>query len=256
MASERDSSVAAVILLAAGSGTRMKSRTSKLLHTLCGRSLLTWALAAAEGVQPDRLVVVVGHQRDQVEAHLAEIAPHVIRAVQDEQHGTGHAVGCGLDVLGEVTGDIIVTYGDVPLLTGETLRRLVASHRQGGNAVTVMTAIVEDPTGYGRVIRSGDDVTGIVEHRDADDAQKAINEINSGIYVFDADVLRAGLAQLTPGNDQQELYLTDVLGYARNQGHRVGAYVESDVWQTEGVNDRSQLARLAAEMNRRIVDGW
>ena len=256
MASEREASVAAVILLAAGSGTRMKSETSKLLHNLCGRSLLSWALAAAQGVSPQSLVVVVGHQRDQVEAHLADIAPGVIRAVQEEPNGTGHAVSCGLDVLGEVTGEIVVTYGDVPLLTGETLRRLVANHRQAGNAVTVITAIVDDPTGYGRILRSGDDVTGIVEHRDADDAQRAINEINSGIYVFDADVLRAGLAQLKPNNDQQQLYLTDVLGYAREQGQRVGAYVEPDVWQTEGVNDRAQLARLAREMNWRIVQRW
>ncbi|MCL2736560.1 MAG: bifunctional UDP-N-acetylglucosamine diphosphorylase/glucosamine-1-phosphate N-acetyltransferase GlmU [Propionibacteriaceae bacterium] len=256
MTSERDSSVAAVILLAAGSGTRMKSRTSKLLHTLCGRTLLSWSLAAAEGVSPGRLVVVVGHQREQVEAHLMDIAPTVIRAVQDEPQGTGHAVGCGLDALGDVSGEIVVTYGDVPLLTGETLRRLVATHRQAGNAVTVMTAIVEDPTGYGRILRSGDDVTGIVEHRDADDAQRAINEINSGIYVFDADVLRRGLAQLTPDNDQKQLYLTDVLGYARAQGQRVGAYVETDVWQTEGVNDRRQLASLSGEMNRRIVEAW
>ncbi len=256
MAPERGSSVAAVILLAAGEGTRMKSHTSKLLHPLAGRSMLSWALAAAQGVAPSRLVVVVGHQRDQVEAHLAEVAPEALRAVQSEPRGTGHAVSCGLEALGEVSGEIVVTYGDVPLLTGETLRRLVAAHRQAGNAVTVMTAIVDDPTGYGRIIRSGDDVVGIVEHRDADDAQRAINEINSGIYVFDADVLREGLAQLKPDNNQQQLYLTDVLGYARSRGHRVGAYVEPDVWQTEGVNDRVQLARLAAELNRRIVTGW
>jgi len=256
MVTERDSSVAAVILLAAGAGTRMKSRTSKLLHTLCGRSLLSWSVAAAEGVAPNQMVVVVGHQKDQVEAHLLEIAPGVLRAVQDDQRGTGHAVMCGMEALGDISGDVVVTYGDVPLLTGETLRRLVTAHRQAANAVTVMTAVVDDPTGYGRVVRSGDEITGIVEHRDADDAQLAINEINSGIYVFDAAVLREGLAHLTPDNDQQQLYLTDVLGYARAGGHRVGAYVQADVWQTEGVNDREQLSRLAAEMNRRIVRRW
>ena len=256
MAPDRSSSVAAVILLAAGSGTRMKSRTSKLLHTLCGRSLLSWAVTAAEGVAPEKLVVVVGHEREQVEAHLDEISPNAIRAVQDEPNGTGDAVARGMEVLGDVSGEIVVTYGDVPLLTGETLRRLVATHRQTGNAVTVMTAVVENPDGYGRILRSGDGVTGIVEQRDADDAQKAINEINSGIYVFEAETLRDGLSHLTPDNDQQQLYLTDVLAYARSQGKRVGAYVESDVWQTEGVNDRAQLARLSAEMNRRIVTKW
>ena len=218
--------------------------------------MLSWSLAAAEGVAPQRLVVVVGHRRDQVEAHLQDIAPHALRAVQTDQKGTGDAVGVGMAVLGDVSGEIVVTYGDVPLLQGETLRRLVANHRASGNAVTVMTAVVADPTGYGRILRSGDEVTGIVEHRDADDAQRVINEINSGIYVFDADVLRAGLAQLTPDNDQGQLYLTDVLSYARNLGHRVGAYVETDVWQTEGVNDRVQLANLSRELNRRIVERW
>ncbi len=234
----------------------MKSRISKLLHTIAGRSMLSWAMSAATAVAPGKLVVVVGHQRQQVEAHLAEIAPDALPAVQDAPKGTGHAVMCGMEVLGEVTGEIVVTYGDVPLLTGETLRRLVATHRQAGNAVTVMTAVVADPTGYGRILRSGDDVAGIVEHRDADDAQRAINEINSGIYVFDAGILRAGLASLTPDNDQHQLYLTDVVAYARDHGQRVGAYVETDVWQTEGVNDRVQLAALAAEMNRRIVTHW
>jgi bifunctional UDP-N-acetylglucosamine pyrophosphorylase/glucosamine-1-phosphate N-acetyltransferase len=201
-------------------------------------------------------VVVVGQQREQVEAHLDEIAPHTIKAVQDNPHGTGHAVRCAMSQLPQVSGEIVVTYGDVPLLTAATLRRLVTHHRQAGNAVTVMTAIVDDPSGYGRILRSETGVTGIVEHRDASPAELAIQEINSGIYVFDADVLRDGLAHLEPTNDQQELYLTDVLGYARAQGATVGAYVEADVWQTEGVNDRVQLATLAAEMNHRIVTGW
>ncbi|MCL2784354.1 MAG: bifunctional UDP-N-acetylglucosamine diphosphorylase/glucosamine-1-phosphate N-acetyltransferase GlmU [Propionibacteriaceae bacterium] len=251
-----DSSVAAVILLAAGAGTRMKSSTSKLLHILCGRSLLSWSLAAAEGVAPQKLVVVVGHEREQVEAHLDQIAPNVTRVVQEEQKGTGHAVSCAMEKLADATGEIVVTYGDVPLLTGETLRRLLAVHRQENNAVTVMTSIVDDPTGYGRILRTGGDVTGIVEHRDADATQIAIREINSGIYVFDAEILRAGLASLQPDNDQNQLYLTDVLGFARTQGKKVGAYIEADHWQTEGVNDRAQLATLAAEMNRRIIRHW
>ena len=253
---ERDSSVAAVIVLAAGSGTRMKSRTSKLLHPLCGRSLLSWALGAAEGVAPEKLVVVVGHLREQVEAHLSDLAPNALRAVQETQDGTGHAVRCAMEQLEDVQGEIVVTYGDVPMLTGETLRRIVTAHRTTGNAVTIMTSVLENPTGYGRILRSGNDITGIVEERDADDAQKAITETNSGIYVFDAEVLRAGLAQLKPNNDQKQLYLTDVVGYACSNGHRVGAYVETDRWQTEGINDRTQLAEMSAELNRRIVKGW
>ncbi|MDR2895570.1 MAG: bifunctional UDP-N-acetylglucosamine diphosphorylase/glucosamine-1-phosphate N-acetyltransferase GlmU [Propionibacteriaceae bacterium] len=253
MTTDQSKSVAAVILLAAGSGTRMKSHTSKLLHTIAGRSLLSWAVTAAQGVAPEKLVVVVGHQRDQVEAHLHDIAPDALTAVQDQPLGTGHAVAAGLDVLGAIDGEIVVTYGDVPMLTGETLRRLVNHHRQSANAVTVMTAVVDDPSGYGRILRSGDDILGIVEHRDADNAQRAINEINSGIYVFDAAVLRDGLAHLTPNNDQGQLYLTDVLAHARSRGQRIGAYVETDIWQTEGVNDRVQLAAMAAEMNQRIL---
>ncbi|MCL1907638.1 MAG: bifunctional UDP-N-acetylglucosamine diphosphorylase/glucosamine-1-phosphate N-acetyltransferase GlmU [Propionibacteriaceae bacterium] len=251
-----DSSVAAVIVLAAGSGTRMKSHTSKLLHPLCGKPLLTWALGAAEGVAPQKLVVVVGHNRDQVEAHLQEVAPHVLTAVQETQDGTGHAVRCAMEALEGITGDIVVTYGDVPMLTAETLRRLVNTHRQASNAMTIMTSILDNPTGYGRVLRSGNGISGVVEERDADDAQKAIKETNAGIYVFDADLLRDGLASLTPDNDQHQLYLTDVVGYACSHGHRVGAYLENDRWQTEGINDRTQLAAMSHELNHRIVHGW
>jgi bifunctional UDP-N-acetylglucosamine pyrophosphorylase/glucosamine-1-phosphate N-acetyltransferase len=253
---ERDSSVAAVIVLAAGSGTRMKSCTSKLLHPLCGKPLLSWALGAAEGVAPQNLVVVIGHLREQVEAHLNEVAPHVLTAVQETQDGTGHAVRCAMEVLEGVTGDIVVTYGDVPMLTADTLRRLVNTHRQRSNAMTIMTSILDNPTGYGRILRAGDEITGVVEERDADDAQKAIKETNAGIYVFDADLLREGLAHLSPDNDQHQLYLTDVVGYACSHGHRVGAYLEKDHWQTEGINDRTQLAAMSKEVNHRIVHGW
>lgn len=249
--------VAAVVVLAAGAGTRMKSSRSKVLHEVAGRSMLSWAVDAAEKVEPEHLVVVVGHQRDQVEEHLHEIAPAVITAVQEEQNGTGHAVMCGLAPLGEITGTVIVTYGDVPLLSGETLIAMVAEHRRAGHAVTVLTARVPDPTGYGRIVR-GDDggIARIVEHKDATDLERAIDEINSGIYVFDADILHDGLASLRTDNAQGELYLTDVIAHANAVGRRVGAYVTEDLWQTEGVNNRLQLARMGAEMNRRIGEKW
>jgi bifunctional UDP-N-acetylglucosamine pyrophosphorylase/glucosamine-1-phosphate N-acetyltransferase len=234
----------------------MKSAKSKLLHQIGGRSLLTWALDAAVSVQPERLVVVVGQMRDQVEAHLDDIAPTAIRALQDTPLGTGHAVQCGLDALGDVTGEIVVTYGDVPLLTGRALTDLLAAHREDGNAVTVLTAVVDDPTGYGRIVRDGEVVEAIVEQRDADDDQRAIREINAGIYVFDADTLRDGLAHLKADNAQGELLLTDIVAYARSIGRRVGAQIEPDTWQTMGVNDRVQLANLNREMNRRIVRDW
>ncbi len=248
---------AAVIVLAAGEGTRMKSAVPKVLHQIGGRSLLGHALAAAEGLDPTHLVVVVRHQRDQVDAHVKQVAPHAVVADQDDVKGTGRAVQCGLAALDDLNGTVVVTYGDVPLLRAATLRELVDEHERAGDAVTVLTAEVADPTGYGRVVRAPDGtVTAIVEQRDADEAQRLITEINSGIYAFDADVLGRALAQVTTSNAQGEMYLTDVLAIARAGGGRVAAHVTTDVWQTEGVNDRVQLARMGAELNRRVVEGW
>jgi len=254
--SDMPAGVAAVIVLAAGGGTRMKSTKSKLLHQIGGRSLLGWALDTAVSVQPERLVVVVGQMGDQVESHLDEIAPTAIRALQESPRGTGHAVQCGLEALGEIAGEIVVTYGDVPMLSGRALNDLVSAHREDGNAVTVLTAMVDDPTGYGRIVRDGETVAQIVEERDASDDQRGIREINAGIYVFDAATLSEGLARLRDDNAQGELYLTDVVAYARSRGRRVGAQIEPDVWQTMGVNDRVQLAAMNREMNRRIVRDW
>ncbi len=248
--------VAAVVVLAAGGGTRMKSAKSKLLHEVAGKPMLSYAVSAAAALDPHHLVVVVGHQREQVIEHLDSLSQTVTTAVQDELNGTGHAVACGLAGLPSLEGDVVVTYADVPMLTGDTLRQLVAVHRAQNNSVTVMTARVDDPTGYGRIIREGDKVTGIVEHRDASADQRAIDEINSGIYVFASSTLRDGLASLTTDNAQGEQYLTDVVTFANSRGERVGAHLIDDVWQTEGVNDRVQLARMNQEMNRRIRDAW
>jgi bifunctional UDP-N-acetylglucosamine pyrophosphorylase / glucosamine-1-phosphate N-acetyltransferase len=250
--------VGAVVILAAGEGTRMKSARSKLLHELGGHPMLSYAVDTATALQPERVVVVVGHLREQVEAHLAEVAPHVTIAVQGEEaYGTGYAVRCALEVIGEVHGEVVVTYGDVPLLTSETLAGLVADHRARGSAATVLTANVPDPTGYGRVIRDADHlVSRIVEHNEATPEERAVTEINSGIYVFDPDALRQGLAEITTDNTSRELYLTDVLSVARSYGLTVAAHVIDDLWQTEGINDRVQLARMNAELNRRILDRW
>ena len=247
------SSVAAAIVLAAGSGTRMKSATSKLLHTVAGRSLLSWAVEAAAGLEPERLVVVVGQNRDQVEAELNNIAPDAIHALQAEPRGTGDAVRAGLAALGQVDGDVVVTSSDTPLLTAATLQRLVVTHQAAANAITVLTSVVADPTGYGRIIRQDGEIVAIREHRDATAAEREIAEINASIYVFDAALLAEALGHLTTENDQGEFLLTDVVSYARQANRRVGGYVESDTWQTEGVNDRVQLAAIAAEMNHRIL---
>jgi bifunctional UDP-N-acetylglucosamine pyrophosphorylase/glucosamine-1-phosphate N-acetyltransferase len=246
---------AAVVVLAAGEGTRMKSSIPKVLHAVGGRTLVHHAVAAAEALEPDHLVVVVGHGRDHVTAHLAEVAPKAATAVQDQQLGTGHAVLCALEGLPELTGPVVVTYGDVPLLTGDTLATLLAAHADQGNAVTVLTALVEDPTGYGRILRAPDGtVERIVEQKDASETEQAVREINSGVYAFDAAALRHGLDRLDTDNAQGELYLTDVLTHARAAGGRVGAVEVADTWQLEGVNNRVQLAALHAELNRRTVE--
>jgi bifunctional UDP-N-acetylglucosamine pyrophosphorylase / glucosamine-1-phosphate N-acetyltransferase len=249
--------VAAVVILAAGEGKRMKSSRSKLLHEIAGHSMLSYAVTAATVVQPEHIVVVVGHLRDQVEAHLAEIAPHVLIAVQEQQRGTGDAVQAALGQLANLSGNVIVTYGDVPMLTGETLAALLREHQAQQAAVTVLTAEVPDPTGYGRILRDGNGtVSGIVEHRDADDAQRLITEINSGIYVFDSATLATALTEIAPANDQGELYLTDVVTVVRKTDKPVAALLIDDLWQTEGVNDRIQLSRMNAEVNRRILQHW
>ena len=250
--------VSAVVVLAAGAGTRMRSKTSKLLHTVGGRSLVSHAIDAAEELTPRQLVVVVGHQREQVLAHLAEVAPNAVPAVQEQPLGTGDAVRAGLSVVVEGDGEIVVVSGDVPLLQGDTLADLVAQHRASGDGVTLLSCVLGDPSGYGRIVRDADGelVAAIVEQRDCTPAQAAITEINAGIYVFDSRVLRDGLASLTTDNAQGELYLTDVIRYARSVGRGVRSRVLADTWQAEGVNDRVQLAALNAEYNRRIIEKW
>ncbi|MGI5376019.1 bifunctional UDP-N-acetylglucosamine diphosphorylase/glucosamine-1-phosphate N-acetyltransferase GlmU [Streptomyces sp. CA-251387] len=247
---------AAVVVLAAGEGTRMKSATPKVLHELCGRSLVGHVLAAARELRPENLVVVVGHAREKVTAHLAEVDPGVRTAIQAEQNGTGHAVRMALEELGgAVDGTVVVVCGDTPLLTGETLTRLAATHAADGNAVTVLTAEVPDATGYGRIVRDGVSgaVTAIVEHKDATESQRAIREINSGVFAFDGQLLADALGKVRTDNSQGEEYLTDVLGILREAGHRVGASVAGDHREIAGINNRVQLAEARRILNDRLL---
>ncbi|MFD8225131.1 bifunctional UDP-N-acetylglucosamine diphosphorylase/glucosamine-1-phosphate N-acetyltransferase GlmU [Streptomyces massasporeus] len=247
---------AAVVVLAAGEGTRMKSATPKVLHELCGRSLVGHVLASAGELQPEHLVVVVGHAREKVTAHLGEIAPDVRTAVQAEQNGTGHAVRMGLEELGgSVDGTVVVVCGDTPLLTGATLRALADTHSADGNAVTVLTAEVPDATGYGRIVRDDTSgaVTAIVEHKDATDAQRSIREINSGVFAFDGQLLADALKKVRTDNSQGEEYLTDVLGILREAGHRVGASVAADHREIAGINNRVQLSEARRILNDRLL---
>ncbi len=247
----------AVVLLAAGSGTRMRSATNKVLHRIGGRSLVAHALHAARGLEPQHLVVVVGNQREQVAPHIGDVDPAAVIAVQEEQKGTGHAVLVGLEQVPPAEGVVVVTYGDVPLLSTETLSDLVTAHVTQANAATVLTAVVPDPSGYGRIVRDDEGaVTAIVEQKDATAEQRAVREINSGIFVFDSGVLRDALERVDFDNAQGEMYLTDVVAIAHGDGRRVGALTTGDLWQSEGVNTRAQLSRLGAELNRRTLQRW
>lgn len=251
-----------VVILAAGEGKRMKSSAPKVLHTVAGRSLLGHVIEAASTLEPHHLVVVIGHDRDQVQEHLTEIAPWALTVVQEQQNGTGHAVRvalAGLADRGIATSDgpVVVLTGDTPLLTGRTLVSLMLEHGSTEAAATVLTARLDDPTGYGRIVRGADgSVAGIVEHRDADDAQLLIDEVNSGMYAFDSDALASSLGRLTADNAQGEEYLTDVLGLMRADGLTVSASVCEDPDEILGINDRVQLAEAAAVMRDRINIGW
>jgi bifunctional UDP-N-acetylglucosamine pyrophosphorylase / glucosamine-1-phosphate N-acetyltransferase len=248
-----------VIVLAAGGGTRMKSKTMKVLHPIAGRSMIGHVLHAASALEPSRVVAVVGHQREQVGAHIEELVPGVVLAVQDTQDGTGHAVRVAWEALPPEarTGTVIVAYGDTPLLEGETLQRFADFHRTSAVAMSILTGVVADPTGYGRIVRDDDQgVTAIVEEKDAGPEHVGIAEINSGILAFDAAFLDAALPRIGNDNAKGEYYLTDTVALAREDGLTVAAFAIDDVMQTEGANDRAQLAALAAEMNRRILDRW
>jgi bifunctional UDP-N-acetylglucosamine pyrophosphorylase / glucosamine-1-phosphate N-acetyltransferase len=247
----------ALIVLAAGDGTRMRSERPKVLHQIGGRSLLSHVLHAAVDAGPREIVTVIGPEQPDVEAEARAVAPGAHLAVQPHARGTGDAARVGLEQLDGFVGTVVVLYGDVPLVTPELLTELTSSHEAGGVVVTVLTAEFDDPYGYGRIIRAANgSVERIVEQRDADAAQQAIREVNSGVMAFDATVLRDALAKLDIRNAQGELYLTDVVALARRGGGGVQAVLASDVWQTEGCNDRSQLARLGAELNRRVCEAW
>jgi bifunctional UDP-N-acetylglucosamine pyrophosphorylase/glucosamine-1-phosphate N-acetyltransferase len=248
------------VVLAAGEGKRMRSATPKVLHPLLGRSLLGHVLAAADGLAADRTLVVVGAGAEQVGAHLAEVAPKATPVRQAERRGTGHAVRVAIEAASEaapVTGTVVVLYGDTPLLRAETVTGLVEAHEAAGAAATILTAEVDDPTGLGRIIRDGDGALAqIVEERDATPQQRAIREINAGMYAYDAALLRDALGKLRADNDQAEEYLTDVPGELVAAGHRVAVHTATDPTDTRGCNDRAELAALRALLRDRINTGW
>jgi bifunctional UDP-N-acetylglucosamine pyrophosphorylase/glucosamine-1-phosphate N-acetyltransferase len=216
-------------------------------------------LDAVASLRPHRVVAVVGNQREQVGPHIQELLPEAVLAVQETQDGTGHAVRVAWEALdpADRTGTVLVAYGDTPLLEGESLRAFAEDHVAAGRGVSILSGVVANPHGYGRVLRdTAGEVTGIVEQKDATEEQRAVCEINSGILAFDAEFLDGALSRLTNDNANGEYYLTDTVQLAREDGLPVGAFAIEDVLQTEGANDRAQLAALAKEKNRRILDRW
>ncbi|MFH1809071.1 MAG: NTP transferase domain-containing protein [Pseudomonadota bacterium] len=231
-----------VVILAAGKGTRMKSELPKVLHTVQARPMIAWALDAARAVQPERIVVVVGHGAEQVRGVLG---PDVQSVVQQPQLGTGHAMQVALPALADRTGDVLVSYGDMPLLTGATLASIRDGRRQRGAAASVLTAIMDPPPAYGRIVRdAAGHFEGIVEDRDCSPAQKLLTEVNIAVYCFALGPLREALARLRPDNAQGEYYLTDVLAHLRQAGHDVVTVASKDREELLGVNDLEGLRQV------------
>jgi bifunctional UDP-N-acetylglucosamine pyrophosphorylase/glucosamine-1-phosphate N-acetyltransferase len=248
----------AVVVLAAGQGTRMKSSRPKVLHSLAGRSLIGHVLATAGELAPSHVIAVVRHERDAVVATITELLPGVVIVDQDEIPGTGRAVEVAIEALpSDFEGDVVVVSGDVPLLDAATLAGLIAEHRATAAAATLLSAIMDDATGYGRIVRGTDgQLDRIVEQKDATAAELTITEVNSGTYVFRVSPLRQQLALVTTDNAQHEKYLTDVVGLLRASGASVSAMPVTDGWMVAGVNDRVQLAEAARRMNQLIVRNW
>ena len=251
----RTEPVLAVVVLAAGEGSRMKSDRPKVMHSFAGRSMLGHVLAATAPLAAASTVVVVGHAREQVTAHLHELDPDAVAAVQHEQNGTGHAVRIALDDIPAPMPDtILVLPADAPLLRFETLAGLIADHNATGAAATVLTSEVVDPTGYGRVLRAPDgSVTGVVEHRDASPEQLLVREVSALVYAFDAELLRSALARVGSDNAQGEEYLPDVIAILRDDGKVIHAVV-APAEETAGVNDRVQLAHAHRTLTDRLLE--
>ncbi|AMB59112.1 bifunctional UDP-N-acetylglucosamine diphosphorylase/glucosamine-1-phosphate N-acetyltransferase GlmU [Microterricola viridarii] len=248
----------AIVVLAAGQGTRMKSATPKLLHPIAGLPLVSHVLATAKALDAATIVTVVRHERDRLAAVVSAELPESIIVDQDEVPGTGRAVEQAVAALpADFDGDVLVINGDVPLLDAQTLSQFVAAHRESGASATVLSAVYDDATGYGRIVRGdGGAFDGIVEQKDATPEQLAIGEGNAGVYVFSAAALRQQLGKLTTDNAQGEKYLTDVIGLLRAAGSDVSAVPVAEAWLVAGVNDRAQLSEAALRLNALIVRGW
>lgn len=238
------------VILAAGMGTRMKSKMPKVLHKVCGKPLSKWVIDASKAAGADKVCAVVGHKAETVKEVLGDVCEF---ALQAEQKGTGHAVMQAIDVIKNSKGEVVILNSDTPLITAETINKAIEYHKNNGNQATVITAILDDATGYGRIIRDNDgSVLKIVEQKDASEEEKKINEVNSGMYVFDAQSLVYALDKITPNNAQGEYYLTDTLEILLSAGKKIGGYAISDNDEIRGINDRVQLNEAEKIMQKRI----
>ncbi|MBF0587639.1 MAG: bifunctional UDP-N-acetylglucosamine diphosphorylase/glucosamine-1-phosphate N-acetyltransferase GlmU [Magnetococcales bacterium] len=247
----------AVIILAAGQGTRMRSKRPKVLHHLAGQPLLYHVIQAARALDPQRMVVVVGHGADQVQSTFAG-QPQIEWAIQDRQLGTGHAVQCALPALEGVDGDVLILNGDVPLIQSSALQTFLDAHRTDRRLVSVLSTTIDPPTGYGRIVRNeAGEFLRIVEEKDADNSTRVLTEINSGTYAVQLNFLRHALSTLSNNNAQGEYYLTDIISSALNQHpspHPTGCYLHPDFFSLSGVNNRRHLAALERAFRDRLVE--
>jgi bifunctional UDP-N-acetylglucosamine pyrophosphorylase/glucosamine-1-phosphate N-acetyltransferase len=242
----------AAIILAAGKSTRMKSQRVKVLHEICGRAMLAYVLDAARQAGAQRLVVVVGHDREAVMREFADQSD-IVWVHQQEQKGTGHAVQVCREALADFTGDILVLAGDGPLIRAATLTRLVEEHRAKQAAMTLATSVIDNPAGYGRIVRdTAGEILAIVEEKDATAAQRAIREVNPSYYLFDSAALFHALEQIKPNNQKGEYYLTDVLSILRHAGRKVTAVAAVPAQDVLSINSRQELAVVSGVMQRRI----
>ncbi len=231
----------AIVIMAAGKGTRMQSDLPKVLHEANGKPLVAYVIEKSQALDPEKIVLIVGHKAELV--RQATAAFPVDYALQEPQLGTGHAVMQAEPYLNDFDGEVIILSGDAPLFTARTLRELIGFHRSRQAVATVLTAAMEDPAGYGRIIRNGggEEVLKIVEHKDATEEERAVNEINSGVYVFNAAELFSALHGITNQNAQGEYYLTDVFGICFGKGKKVCAFKVADANEIRGINTLEQL---------------
>lgn len=248
----------AVVVLAAGEGVRMRSATPKVMHEIAGLPLLGHALATASSVGAKYVVPVIRHEKDKLEPYIHAFYPSVHIAHQDAIPGTGRALECALNVLPDgFDGAVVVTSADVPLLDVQTIESMLEVHLASGAGATVLTAVFDDPTGYGRVIRTdAGEFNSIVEHRDATEEELEITEVNAGVYVFDFALIKDALTKIAAQNAAGEKYLTDAVTEIAKAGGKVQALAVRDNWLVAGVNNRVQLQQVATELNRRICQGW